>query len=171
MPKWIDSTIHSITPLSMLPSGSNTCSPGSGLTSTSLTCIFYRDPSPTGIDYLTINNAFATALAGNNYFEIKISNFRNMPTTRPYSKFEIWTYDANGYGIDNLKSIEVGMLTPATLPNTMASVIIEAPTTVDALTTYLFQIFVQNPIPTGGTIRIRIPSTIGAAYLTSIISK
>ncbi len=122
----------------MLPSGSNTCSPGSGLTSTSLTCIFYRDPSPTGIDYLTINNAFATALAGNNYFEIKISNFRNMPTTRPYSKFEIWTYDANGYGIDNLKSIEVGMLTPATLPNTMASVIIEAPTTVDALTTYLF---------------------------------
>jgi len=138
MPKWIDSTIHSITPLSMLPSGSNTCSAGTGLTSTSVTCTFYRDPSSTGIDSLTINNAFATAQSGNNYFEIKISNFRNMPTTRPYSNFEIWTYDANGYGIDNLKPIEVGMLSPAILPNNMASVIIEAPTTVDALTTYLF---------------------------------
>jgi hypothetical protein len=138
MPKWIDSTQHSITPLSMLPSGSNTCTAGSGLSSTSMSCTFYRDPSPTARDYLTINNAFSSALAGNNFFEIKISNFRNMPTTRPYSNFEIWTYDANGYGIDNLKAIEVGMLTPATLPAKMASVIIEAPTTVDALTTYLF---------------------------------
>jgi hypothetical protein len=138
MPKWIDSTQHSITPLSMLPSGSNTCTAGSGLSSSSMSCTFYRDPSPTARDYLTINNAFSSALAGNNFFEIKISNFRNMPTTRPYSNFEIWTYDANGYGIDNLKAIEVGMLTPATLPAKMASVIIEAPTTVDALTTYLF---------------------------------
>lgn len=162
MPKWIDATLHSITPLSMLPSGSNTCTAGTGLTSSSVSCIFTRDPSATASDYLTINNAFASAVAGNNYFEIKIANFRNMPTTRPYSNFEIWTYDANGYGIDNLKAIEVGMTTPATLPATMASVIIEAPTTVDALTTYLFQIFVQNPIPMGGTIRIRIPPTIGA---------
>jgi len=65
-----------------------------------------------------------------------------MPTTRPYVGFEIWSYDSNSYGIDNAKDIEVGMSIPATLPATMASVIIEAPTTVDALTTYLFQIFV-----------------------------
>jgi hypothetical protein len=122
----------------MLPSGSNSCSAGSGLSSSSVTCTFFRDPTSTARDYLTINNAFPSALNGNNYFEIKINNFRNMPTTRPYSNFEIWTYDTNGYGIDNLKSIEVGMLSPATLPTKMASVIIEAPTTVDALTTYLF---------------------------------
>ena len=72
MPKWIDASLHSITPLSMLSSGSNICSVGTGLTSSSVTCTFTRDPGTTNKDYLTINNAFTTAIAGNNYFEIKI---------------------------------------------------------------------------------------------------
>ena len=40
-----------------------------------------------------------------------------MPTTRPYTGFEIWTYDANSFGIDNEKAIEIAMSTPATLPS------------------------------------------------------
>ena len=61
-----------------------------------------------------------------------------MPSTRPYTGFQIWSYDANGYGIDNAKDIEIEMTVPAILPASMASVIIQAPTTVDALTSYLF---------------------------------
>jgi hypothetical protein len=49
-----------------------------------VSCTFTRDPSPTGNDVLTINNAFASAVSSSNYFEIKINDFRNMPTTRPY---------------------------------------------------------------------------------------
>lgn len=40
-----------------------------------------------------------------------------MPTTRPYTDFDISTFDSNSYGIDTKYSIEVTMTTPATLPS------------------------------------------------------
>jgi len=58
------------------------------------------------------------------------------------------------------------MTVPATIDPKFVNVTIDSPTTVDALTTYLFTIFIQNPIPMGGTIRVRIPPTVGATYLT-----
>ena len=46
----------------------------------------------------------------------------------------------------------------------------DAPTTVDAQTTYLFTIFVNNPIPRGGAIRVIIPPEVGVASLTAAIA-
>jgi hypothetical protein len=40
-----------------------------------------------------------------------------MPTTRPYTDWQIFTYDANGNGIDSKKDFEVTLTTPATLPS------------------------------------------------------
>ncbi len=89
-----------------------------------------------------------------------------MPTTRPYTGFEIWTYDSNSFGIDNEKNIEIAMSIPATLPTSQVKVYIDAPNTVDAITTYLFTLFINNPVPKDGAIRVKIPSTVGATYLT-----
>ena len=92
-----------------------------------------------------------------------------MPTTRPYSNFDIVTYDSNNFGIDTSINQQIQMTMEATLPSSQVKVIINAPTTVDSLTTYLFQLFINNPIPMGGSIRVRIPPTVGAGSLTSII--
>jgi hypothetical protein len=53
------------------------------------------------------------------------------------------------------------MGSPGILDTTLVSVIIDAPATVDAVTSYLFTLFVKNPVPIGGKIRIRIPPSIG----------
>ena len=80
-----------------------------------------------------------------------------MPTTRPYSDFEVWTYDSNSFGIDNMKNIEISMSEPGILDTSLVSVIIDSPSTIDAVTSYLFTLFIKNPVPMGGKIRVRIP--------------
>jgi len=44
------------------------------------------------------------------------------------------------------------MLTPGTLSSSQVQVIINQPATVDAITSYLFTLSVNNPIPVGGKI-------------------
>jgi len=53
------------------------------------------------------------------------------------------------------------MSLPGILPSSLVSVIIDAPSTVDAVTSYLFTLFIQNPLPMGGKIRVRIPTSVG----------
>ena len=92
-----------------------------------------------------------------------------MPTTRPYSTFDVFTYDSGPYAVDSWSSLSVTMTTAGTIPITDVKLTVDAPTTVDAQTTYLFQIFVSNPLPIGASIRIRIPPTLGVTTLTSVI--
>lgn len=63
------------------------------------------------------------------------------------------------------------MSTAATIPSDQVKVIIDSPTTVDAITTYLFTIFISNPVPMGGNIIIRIPSQVGPNSLTVCIAE
>jgi hypothetical protein len=60
-----------------------------------------------------------------------------------------------------MKNMEISMSQPGILPSNLVSVIIDAPSTVDAVTSYLFTLFIQNPLPMGGKIRVRIPSSVG----------
>jgi len=87
---------------------------------TSVSCTFYIDPISTNKDILQINGIFSAATTES--FEIQIDNFWNMPTTRPYDGFEIWTYDASSFGIDNKVGITVAMYTPARLDTSLVSV-------------------------------------------------
>jgi len=80
-----------------------------------------------------------------------------LPTTRPYSDFEVWTYDGNSFGIDTMRQIEISMSEPGILDRSLVDVIVDAPATVDAVTSYLFTLFIKNPVPMGGKIRVRIP--------------
>lgn len=73
----------------MMTSGGATCSALSGLTSPSLSCSFVIDPIPTNRDTLIIQGAFTASLNGGFPFSIQVNSVRNMPTTRPYSNFEI----------------------------------------------------------------------------------
>lgn len=151
-PKWTDATRYSIGAQSMLDPGSTTCSPESGLTSTALTCTFTVNPIPSGLDTLLISGAFQAVQTGGSVFEISVSNVKNMPTTRPYNTFAVLTLDASSNGIDSQNGIPLSMLMPGTLPSSQVTVIINPPTTVDAITSYLFTLFVSNPIPVGGKI-------------------
>ena len=94
-----------------------------------------------------------------------------MPTTRPYTDWGIFTYDASGYGIDSKSDFQVAMSIPATLPSSQVKVIVDSPTSVDATTTYLFTLFISNPIPVGGNIRVRIPSQVGPNSLTTCVAE
>ena len=51
------------------------------------------DSAPANKDTLIVTGAFSASTADS--FDIQIKNVRNMPTTRPYSAFEVWTYDGN----------------------------------------------------------------------------
>lgn len=91
-----------------------------------------------------------------------------MPTTRPYNTFGIATFDSNSYGIDTMTSLGVAMTTPATLTNPQVTLTVDSPQTVEAKTTYLFGIFINNPLPKGGIIRILVPPEVGVTYLTTV---
>ncbi len=75
------------------------------------------DPIATNKDTLIVTGAFSASTTDN--FDIQITNVRNMPTTRPYSTFEVWTYDANQFGIDNMKNMEISMSQPGVLPSSL----------------------------------------------------
>ncbi len=49
------------------------------------------------------------------------------------------------------------MSQPGILDKSLVDVIIDAPATVDSVTSYLFTLFIKNPVPMGGKIRVRIP--------------
>lgn len=99
----------------MLTEGSNTCGANTG--STSVTCKFVIDPISTNPDKLTVSGAFTAAQEPEKPFSITVQKVWNMPSTRPYNKFDIATFDENSYGIDTMTSLEVAMAVPATLPN------------------------------------------------------
>jgi hypothetical protein len=61
-----------------------------------------------------------------------------------------------------MKAIEISMSQPGILDSKLVSVIIDAPATVDAVTSYLFTLFIQNPLPKDGKIRVRIPPSVGS---------
>lgn len=168
-PKWTDATRYSIGAQSMLSPGTNLCSPISGLTATSLSCTFTINANPSGLDTLLISGAFQAVQTAGSVFEISVDSVKNMPTTRSYTTFAILTLDASQYGIDAQSGMTMAMLTPGTLASSQVTVIINPPTTVDAITSYLFTLFVSNPIPEGGNIEVIIPPTITASGLLSSI--
>lgn len=116
MPKWNIASRYSTGAQSMLGSGTQTCTAISGITPTAMECSFSIDSIATNKDVLTITGAFTAVQTS--FFEIQISSVRNMPTTRPYTDWQIFTYDASSYGIDSKsENLEVSMNTAGTLPS------------------------------------------------------
>jgi hypothetical protein len=101
-PKWEQTSLGATFPDSMLDQVTS-CSAGSDIAGNTPTCTVTVSSSSTGLDMITVTNAFtslSSGLSSGKTLSITISKVRNLPTMTKISKYAIYTSDSDSNYID-----------------------------------------------------------------------
>lgn len=106
-----------------------------------------------------LSNGFNTGNFLSGILQFTISGIVNPRSMKPTTSFNIYIYDASGYG---QYAITTGLITTMTTPSDFRSISISSGSVNNGATTnYTFSITLSNVIVNGDYIRVTIPSEIG----------